>query len=164
GAAGPVGPVGPQGQPGAAGLVGPQGQPGAAGPVGPQGPKGDTGDTGPEGPQGDVGPIGPQGPKGAPGDAGPEGPQGPAGPAATFVRETVTLPVVVSAGFPLVVNGSCPAGRVAISGGAWPRSAGINVTGSAPDVQNPRSWRISLTNTTTAGITVDTYVICTAGT
>ena len=94
------------------------------GAVGPQGPKGDPGPAGPAGPQGlkgDPGVAGPQGARGDPGPAGPAGAQGPQGPAGISNMEVVTVIYVPPAGIIGPNDGGsamCPAGKVAISGGA----------------------------------------------
>jgi len=96
-----LGPVGPQGG---------KGDPGPTGPAGPQGLKGDPGVAGPQGARGDPGPAGPTGPAGA------QGPQGPAGISAMEVVTAFYAPLRIGPND----GGSamCPAGKVAISGGA----------------------------------------------
>jgi hypothetical protein len=94
------------------------------GPAGPQGARGDPGPVGPVGPQGlkgDPGVAGPQGAKGDPGPVGPVGAQGPQGPAGISDMEVVTAIYFPPAGLVGPNDGGsamCPAGKVAISGGA----------------------------------------------
>lgn len=124
------GPAGLQGMPG------PQGEPGAPGPQGPQGavgPQGEPGIPGPQGPQGDPGPTGPVGPAGRSGLPGPTGVPGmPGAPGAKGDKGDPGIPgasgvsgyQVVSArsSFDSVTEKfmhlACPAGKVAIGGGA----------------------------------------------
>jgi len=138
GLAGPQGPAGPEGPAGADGAVGPAGADGAQGPAGPEGPAGPAGPegpagasiVGPEGPAGPAGPTGadgavgpagsagPAGPAGADGAQGPAGPQGPAGANSVSGAEIVTVSRVQSIfNDNFDVTATCPAGKIALSGG-----------------------------------------------
>ena len=113
---------GPLGPAGAVGAPGPQGEPGAPGAQGPVGPKGDRGPYGPQGPPGPTGPVGPKGVSGLEtvhwtGSVSGTG----YGPFASAVWHTW-------------VQGSCPAGKRGIAGGAGhsdPNDAAAEVVGSA---------------------------------
>jgi hypothetical protein len=83
-------------------VEGPQGPPGPAGPPGAAGPKGDQGVPGPQGAQG---PQGVPGPQGIPGVSG---------------FQVVTSNSAPSAANLQVHTATCPAGKKAISGGAFP--------------------------------------------
>jgi hypothetical protein len=76
-------------------------------PAGPQGPKGDKGDPGPAGGQGAPGPAGPAGPQGVPGTPG-----GPAG------YEVLSATTEFSGADSKSTFVDCPAGKVAVGGGA----------------------------------------------
>src|SRR5256886_17462898 len=95
-----IGPVGPQGA---------KGDPGPPGPAGPQGLKGDPGVAGPQGARGEPGPVGP---------AGAQGPQGPAGISNMEVVMAIYFPPLGLIGPNDGGSAMCPAGKVAISGGA----------------------------------------------
>jgi hypothetical protein len=75
------------------------------GPVGPTGPKGDQGPQGVPGPKGDQGPQGIPGPQGVPGLSG---------------LQVVTSDSAASSANYQVHTATCPAGKKAISGGAFP--------------------------------------------
>jgi hypothetical protein len=91
------------------------------------------------GPEGPVGPTGPPGAPGAPGAEGPRGPDGPAGPAGPAGADGVS-------GFQIITGNSgaansdrqkmvaltCPAGKVAIGGGAGIALPPPNGTVGAP--------------------------------
>ncbi|MBS1212542.1 MAG: hypothetical protein H6R26_1159, partial [Proteobacteria bacterium] len=87
------------------GPQGPKGATGAAGAPGPKGDKGDKGDPGSTGPQGLKGDPGPQGSKGDPG--------GLSG------LHQVTKDIDVGELNYITHNIDCPAGEVALGGGAW---------------------------------------------
>lgn len=93
---------GPQGATGATGV---QGDTGAQGPQGLPGPKGDTGAQGPKGNTGATGAQGQAGPQGLPGVSG---------------MQVVTANGPSSNANLQVVTATCPAGKKAISGGAFP--------------------------------------------
>ena len=159
GPAGPAGPQGPQGPVGAAGAAGPQGPRGEPGPQGLTGPQGATG---PEGPRGFIGPMGPMGPQGAPGPAGSIGPMGPAGPAgasgvlgwqAPLSYERTVSPGSANAKYSV----ACPAGKVAVGGGARSAVPGTLI-GSYPATDG-KSW-IGEFAPDTAAYLVKVHVIC----
>ena len=80
---GEPGAPGAPGADGAAGADGPEGPQGEPGPQGPQGERGEPGAPGADGAAGDQGPagaVGPQGEKGDPGERGEPGAEGPPGP------------------------------------------------------------------------------------
>jgi hypothetical protein len=87
------------------------------GPVGPTGPKGDQGPQGVPGPKGDQGPQGNPGPKG---DQGPQGIPGPQGVPGLSGLQIVTSDSAASSANYQVHTATCPAGKKAISGGAFP--------------------------------------------
>ncbi len=130
GATGPAGPQGPQGSSGAAGAPGPQGPAGPMGAAGVEGPAGPMGLPGADGPVGPMGPTGPAGPAGADGSTGlqgttgADGPEGPAGPVGPQGAPGLSGIEVVSRNSGPATNTSavitvlCPAGKVAIGGGA----------------------------------------------
>lgn len=95
-----TGPAGPQGATGPQGLPGPQGTPG---------PKGDPGQQGSQGPQGVPGPTGVPG---VPGSQGPQGAPGISG------YEIVTSDSVFDSSATKFLSADCPAGKVALGGGA----------------------------------------------
>jgi hypothetical protein len=157
----------------------PQAAAGVSGPAGPQGAKGDTGATGGIGPAGPQGPAGAQGvagaqgapgangatgATGAPGATGATGAQGPAG--------TVTSTVATATGaLNAAVTVQCPAGKVALSGGASGTSSGgfTWITVSAPVKSNgaiaaagdtPTGWTATVGGSGSGTATV--YAICTA--
>jgi hypothetical protein len=180
GAQGPVGPAGPAGADGAAGLVGPQGPAGPQGEPGAQGPQGEPGAQGPAGPQGDRGPqgevgpqgsAGPQGPAGVQGPIGLQGPAGPQGPAGMSGLQVVPVIVPTSA-FGINGNASaagtatCPAGKVAISGGFHTTFLGSgNLVAAASYPDTPSSWRVIVRNTSisaVSSVTFTVYAVCVA--
>ena len=163
GPAGPPGPAGPQGRDGAIGPMGPAGAAGAMGPAGPVGPAGAVGPQGPAGPQGRDGAAGPAGPAGAPGAMGPAGPAGPAGamgpmgpmgprgPAGVSGYEVVSTlwpatPQNVGSFATLTGSASCPAGKIAISGGYEGMGDAWFMYHYASYPSAPNTWTVSLKN------------------
>jgi hypothetical protein len=177
---GPQGPIGDVGPTGPTGASGPTGAGGAAGPAGPQGPtgsQGPTGDvgaiglTGASGAPGPIGPTGGIGATGATGTAGPSGAQGAPGLSGVqlVTGETKPFPGLY---FVIVVNVSCPAGKVALSGGAtvtdpkgpvysgyvvesWPTPLG---TTGAPTGWTGSAWTPSIGVLTNTNVTA--WAVC----
>ncbi len=151
GAVGPAGPQGPQGLKGDTGAAGPQGPQGDTGPQGPQGLKGDPGDVGPAGPQGPQGDVGPMGPQGPQGDVGPMGPQGPQGPAGLSGLEDATVSFnTIQGGEVKDIFVTCPAGKVAISGGSQTTSAYVFALVSR---RSQSTWHVQFWNSSNQAIT-----------
>jgi len=125
-----------------------------------------AGRTGAAGAAGPPGPMGPAGPAGVAGPAGPPGPPGPAGqpgPTATTIeRNTVTVSAM-TAGTPVNVTASCPAGTVALAGGAstTTTSSAVFMQQSYPDA-SPAGWTASYNASAdvTAAITFTASAIC----
>jgi len=145
GAQGIPGPVGAQGVPGPMGPQGIPGTPGAPGPIGPQGVQGEPG---PTGPTGRPGVPGPQGMQGIPGPQGVPGPQGAPGLSG---YEIVTVDSEFDSSATKVLVADCPAGKVALGGGAdiFPSLADPNretapvvLRASSPSIGNgvPAGW------------------------
>ena len=109
------GAVGPQGEPG---IPGPQGTPGAPGPQGPQGDPGPTGPAGPAGRSGLPGPTGVPGMPGAPGAKGDKGDPGIPGASGVSGYQVVSARSSFDSVTEKVMHLACPAGKVAIGGGA----------------------------------------------
>jgi hypothetical protein len=124
------------------------------------------GSAGAVGSAGSPGPAGPAGPAGVAGPAGPPGPPGPAGapgPTATTVeRNTVTVGAM-TAGTPVNITASCPAGTVALAGGAstTTTSGAVFVQQSYPDA-GPAGWTASYNASAdvSAPITFTATAIC----
>lgn len=174
---GPQGPAGPQG---AQGDPGPQGEPGERGPngeAGPQGEIGPQGETGERGPQGLTGETGPQGPAGPQGPKGDRGAQGPAGPSVASGAQVVSNTNEKSAiDLFTTVSVSCPAGKVAVSGGyelestnVWGEDIAdsIRVRDFKPLLSNgtPTGWQVHATRplNNVYGWTVTVHAICVQG-
>jgi len=115
GVPGPMGPQGIPGTPGAPGSIGPQGERGVPGPVGTPGAPGLPGPIGPQGVQGEPGPVGPTGVQGIPGAQGLPGPQGAPGLSG---YEIVSSKTAFDSTTTKVAVADCPAGKVALGGGA----------------------------------------------
>ena len=98
-----TGPIGPQGFPGPQGTPGPKGDPGPQGPQGIPGRAGVPGIPGLPGPTGVPGLPGPQGPQGVPGLSG---------------YEIVSSDSEFNSSTTKILSVSCPAGKVALGGGA----------------------------------------------
>lgn len=115
------------------------------------------------GEQGPPGSRGPQGPAGEQGNIGPDGDPGPAGPPSFAEYEVVqrtTQVVDVANDAAATATAQCPAGKVALGGGAAATDVDFLLTESRP---NPalRQWIASFRNAgalTTANVTV--YVTC----
>lgn len=108
-----TGPAGAPGPAGAQGIPGPIGPQGAQGEPGPIGPAGLTGASGPQGVQGEPGAVGPIGP------AGLAGPQGAPGAPGLSGYEIVTSDSAFDSTTTKVGVADCPAGKVALGGGAY---------------------------------------------
>ena len=129
-----TGPIGPTG---AAGAVGATGSAGATGTAGATGAKGATGATGPTG-------------QGVQGTAGPTGPQGPAGPA--YGDNWVFFSISTPPAELVVVDASCAAGQIAISGACgYPTLDGVGfqwrLVYSGVDMTSHQNWRCAAVNT-----------------
>jgi hypothetical protein len=167
GPAGAIGAQGPKGDTGATGATGAKGDTGPAGPAGATGAKGDTGATGPTGAKGDTGATGAKGDTGVTGATGPQGPTGPTG--ATGPQGPAGV-----LGFNIATKGGtapghgfffdaavCPAGQVAVGGGAAmassPAQGTITMVQSVP--QGNR-WLVDVENNGDAEIGVFAYATC----
>lgn len=110
-----------------------------------------------QGPAGDTGPAGPAGPTG---DTGPAGPAGVSGyEVVTKVMDNVPLP------FDDYVTAACPAGKVALGGGAiaqlYSNVQFIDV-GSAPIVQLPnqdRFWDVRFRQPAVGGAAIGKFTV-----
>jgi hypothetical protein len=116
------------------GQVGPKGDPGPAGPQGAVGPQGPAGADGASGPQGEVGPA---------------GPQGNVGPAGISGYEIVSDASAFDSTSYKAFSVSCPAGKKAIGGGAYPfpsladpnrNTAPVVIRSSAPSDGGGEGW------------------------
>ena len=169
GVAGPVGPqgeVGPAGPAGPTGGVGPQGEVGPAGATGAIGPKGDTGATGPKGDTGATGATGAQGPMGPQGLMGPLGPQGLPG-ISGFQIAGNSATVSVPGNSTTTLAATCPAGKIAITGGYDSSTGGgtfaVSPVASYPSA--PDTWRVTLRVSGISSavvVTLRVYAICAA--
>lgn len=135
---------------------------GQAGAAGATGAKGDTGDRGPAGPQGPRGPQGAQGPQGEPGDpGGPPGPEGPKGdPGGLAGYEiVVSAPISLAVDFMATGEAPCPAGKVAVGGGAKGVDADrfVVVVGSSPSA-NGAGWTATVASEESTSFRV--YAVC----
>ena len=153
--------------------AGPPGPPGPAGPPGPPGPAGPAGaSSGGPGPRtaaglglgqaGAAGPPGPVGPPGAPGRAGADGVSG---------FEIVTAKVAVGPRQTASGQARCPAGKVALGGGALPDADTapgsqdrMELVVSAPLLPKGESgdygWTATVRNTGPAALTVVVAAMC----
>jgi hypothetical protein len=132
--------------------------------------RGDTGPRGPTGRTGSTGHTGPRGPAGARGAAGPTGPTGGQGPAGTFGTVTVRSQTLsVSNGAQSGVAQACPAGAVAVGGGAsFGASNGTGVANvwiesSRPDPASgasPTGWFTIVNNSSGTTQAVTWYAEC----
>lgn len=118
---GVTGPVGPTGATGATGLAGVTGDTGAAGATGATGLTGATGVAGPRGPTGPTGAAGQMGLIGPTGSTGVTGTTGATGPvvAGFQVVKADSSYVTSSSGNDVSLTASCPAGKLATSGGGY---------------------------------------------
>ena len=125
------------------GLQGPQGLQGAEGPQGAPGPKGAAGA---QGPKGDTGAPGAPGATGAPGVSGYELVTATYGPTAEDGKDAVA---------------TCPADKIAISGGGRVElpSAGV-LNASRPVPGSPREWFVAATERQDVTWSVTAYAIC----
>jgi hypothetical protein len=124
---------------------------------------------GPEGPQGPQGPQGAPGPQGTPGAPGAKGDQGPAGPAGSngVSGYEVVEPAAVSiaAGTEQTMNIDCPAGKKAVSGGAYiysgPGTAPVITASFADPTKNGTRWRVAVRNVlTNSSVAIQPQAIC----
>ena len=120
------------------------------------------------GPRGDPGPAGPAGPTGSPGPAGVQGPPGLSG--VELVRgEAKKLPTGVF-GPNVTVTATCPAGKVALSGGATLNlNSGMSVLASPvvpADLSAPTGWSSFVATASggslpgSANVVATAYAIC----
>jgi hypothetical protein len=89
-------------------------------------------------------PRGAQGPAGPTGPAGPAGPQGPPGPAGVSGLQKVFETGVINSVATRSLTAACPAGKIAIGGGAAvvpANQADVGLTASY--LQNETTWRAS---------------------
>jgi hypothetical protein len=156
---GQAGPKGDKGDPGAPGAPGAQGPQGAVGPAGAQGAPGNNGAPGAPGaagPKGDKGDPGAQGPQGAPGISGYE-----------IVSEVSLFDSTPYKLFSV----TCPAGKRAIGGGAYPfpsladpnrNTAPVVLRSSSPIGGGIEGWFAEGIETTAYSYQWDltVYVIC----
>jgi hypothetical protein len=117
--------------------------------------------TGPAGPAGETGPEGPAGPAGGPeGPQGPAGPEGPAGPAGVSGYEVVTDGTNLNGSGSRTVSVTCPAGKVAVSGGMR-SDASVVLSGSFPsDAGSGWSAVVSRAGKAKGAYVVTTYAVC----
>jgi hypothetical protein len=111
----------------------------------------------PRGPQGPVGPVGAGGP------AGPAGPQGPAGRAGVSGLQKVFETGVINSVATRSLTAACPAGKIAIGGGAAIVPANqADVAISASYLQNETTWRASARELDSVGAnwSLNAVVIC----
>ena len=106
---------------------------------------------------------GAQGPAGPPGPQGAPGPQGTAGPAGVSGLQKVFETGVINSVATRSLNASCPAGKVAIGGGAAvvpANQAGVGITASYQ--QNETTWRGSARELSSTGAnwSLNVVVIC----
>lgn len=172
------------------------GPPGPPGPRGPQGPQGEPGPTGEQGPQGESGEQGPPGASGVScwdrnsngigdlnedlnrdgkvnvddcaGAVGPEGPMGPPGQSAIGNLQRLSESSAVDTRASKQVTVECPAGSLAIGGGASTKSAladdpYILIQQNYPDSDS--SWnvsaaRLTISDTSRVSWSVSAWVIC----
>ena len=122
----------------------------------------------------DAGPVrGPEGPQGATGGAGPAGPQGPAGPAgpagadgadgglAGYQVVTGAAVTVTPFDFDVSATAMCPAGKVAVGGGASVADSAsqIDIAQSYP-AAGGAGWSVTVHNYEEGDNTVTPYAIC----
>ena len=120
--------------------------------TGPAGPAGDTGSVGPAGPAG--GPVGPEGAQ------GPAGPEGPAGPAGVSGYQVVSDAATLSGGGTKSVNVVCPAGKVAVGGGARSETQ-VTLAGSYPsDAGSGWTSSVSRGGKAKGAYTVTAFAVC----
>jgi len=108
-------------------------------------------------------PRGAQGPAGPAGAAGPAGPQGPAGPAGVSGLQKVFETGVINSVATRSLTATCPAGRVAIGGGAAVVPANqADVALTASYLQSETTWRGSARELDAVGAnwSVNVVVIC----
>jgi hypothetical protein len=132
--------------------------------------RGDTGPRGLTGRTGSTGHTGPRGPAGARGAAGPTGPTGAQGPAGTFGTVTVRSQTLsVSAGAQSGVAQTCPAGAVAVGGGAsfgpsnGTSEGNVWIESSRPDPASgasPTGWFTIVNNSSGTTQAVTWYAEC----
>ncbi len=175
---GDKGDTGAQGVQGEQGLQGDQGIQGIQGESGAKGDKGDRGDTGEQGPQGE------QGPPGAQGVQGEQGPPGISGYQVVwdgFTCNASISPIGNILGNECSYQVACPAGKLAIGGGAehqefddetlnGMRAPVIWVAGGHPADSNGAigaveytDWKGSVYNGTRWDIPIATFAICAFG-
>jgi len=118
---------------------------------------------GAQGPQGVKGEPGAKGETGAKGDTGAPGTNGTNGVSGREIVETALIDV--AAGDNEFVTVACPAGKVAVGGGASVGSSvGMNINRSGFSGVDNNSWSVRVTNTTGALRTFKAQVSCiTAG-
>jgi Collagen triple helix repeat (20 copies) len=159
-----AGPAGPAGLQGATGAQGAQGVPGPQGLTGPQGPAGPRGAPGVTGKQGAAGPAG---------AAGARGPVGATGASGTIASSTAVSGAAVLSGVDAPVGtavtatATCPAGEVALGGGAQVTAPGTSAKDVALRSSFPTSangWRATGSVIAPLGPTdqmsVHPYVLC----
>jgi hypothetical protein len=104
---------------------------------------------------------------GAQGAAGSPGPQGPAGPSgATLVSASTTSASNPAANTLVTAVANCPAGNVALGGGAYvtttsPNKGRVQLVGSYPSAAG--QWTaVAAVNATLGGntLTITAYVLC----
>ncbi len=117
--------------------------------------------TGPAGPAGETGPAGPAGPAGGPeGPQGPAGPEGPAGPAGVSGYEVVSDGANLNGSGLKTVSVACPAGKVAVSGGAR-SEASLVLSGSYPsDTGSGWSAVVSRSGKARGAYAVTAFAVC----
>ena len=168
--------VAPAGPPGPAGPAGPPGPPGPPGPAGAAAGNGTTG-TGGRSAAAAAGTSGPPGVPGAPGPPGPSGPAGRAGTDGVSGFEIVTAKVAIGVRQSAAGEARCPAGKVAVGGGALPDPDSPGKPGAPPEdrmamlISAPLlpggggggyGWTATVRNTSPSALSVIVAAICVA--
>lgn len=100
---------------------------------------------------------GPQGPQGATGPAGAAGAAGAIGPPGISGYQVVSATDRVTNGTIGDVAAACPAGKTVLGGGVSSPTAGLQITGSAPD---GTAWRGKAFNDSGGIIFLTTFAVC----
>jgi hypothetical protein len=128
------------------------------------------GDTGPQGPIGRTGPTGRTGPRGPAGPKGATGAPGPAGAVGTVTVRSSSQSV--SAGAQSAFAETCPAGAIAVGGGAsfgpsnGTGDGNVWIESSRPDPPSgtsPTGWFTIVNNSSSTMQTVTWYAECATG-
>lgn len=121
---------------------------------------------GPRGERGAPGERGPAGPAGPPGPAGPQGPIGPQGPRGVSGWSFHTASQMVGDKWYATWTVNCPAGKVALGGGASieaTRQGHLNhgsLSQSAPAGAGATGWTVTYANGYSEPVKVWAWVIC----